>query len=65
MTATSNENLNFFIVEDRIVVNNKSLFCDKMRGTVKRTFDSSVEVKLDKSSTIITHFSNLKKLKKK
>lgn len=64
MTASINGNLNPFVINDRVKVTDKDLFCFGKIGVVKYTFDISTEVKLDSGPTIIISFNKLKKLRK-
>jgi hypothetical protein len=57
--------MNPFLKLDRVVVSDKESMFVGNKGTVKYTFESSVEVSLDNKTVIVISANKLKKLKKK
>jgi hypothetical protein len=57
--------MNPFLKLDRVVVSDKESMFVGNKGTVKYTFESSVEVALDNKTVIVISANKLKKLKKK
>jgi hypothetical protein len=63
MSASTQEDVNTYVVGDRVKFNEKHHFLYGNKGKVTGVFGISVEIKMDDKLTIITSYKNLKKIK--
>lgn len=65
MSASTSEHSNFFNKNDLAKITKKDFFLFGKKGVVINIYETLVELKLKDGIVLITHFKNLKKLRRK